>query len=86
MDNKVMESRMIYPMSLPLKKSDKSIKRHGDYWEEKGGDTKISKIFQLTITTLSFLAFGGYLLCLVITAIKRNSGQGNNVIVLSVST
>ncbi|KAK0084972.1 hypothetical protein PV325_006006 [Microctonus aethiopoides] len=73
------------PKALPLRQIDnKSIKRHDDYWEEKGHDTKISKIFQLAITTLSFLAFGGYLITLIISAIRRNSmSNGSNVIVLS---
>ncbi|XP_053973060.1 uncharacterized protein LOC128873479 [Hylaeus volcanicus] len=74
------------PMALPLKGLNKKpMRRYEEYWEEKGKDTKISKIFQLAVTALSFLAFGGYLLTLVITAIRRNSGNtGNgNVIVLS---
>ncbi|XP_046828755.1 uncharacterized protein LOC124428571 [Vespa crabro] len=75
------------PIALPLKRNNKlSIRRHGsDYYEEKGKDTKISKIFQLAVTALSFLAFGGYLLTLIITAIRRNTNStGNgNVIVFS---
>lgn len=62
--------------------------RRYEEWEEKGkGDSKISKIFQLTLSALSFLAFGGYLLTLIITAIRRNATmtQANNVIVLSVN-
>lgn len=76
------------PIALPLKRNNKlPIRRHGsDYYEEKGKDTKISKIFQLAVTALSFLAFGGYLLTLIITAIRRNTNStGNgNVIVFSV--
>ncbi|XP_053593941.1 uncharacterized protein LOC128667553 [Microplitis demolitor] len=72
------------PIKLPLKKiGNKSLRRHGDWWEEKGEDTKISKIFQFTLTTLSFLAFGGYLLTLVITSLKKNQASQGNVIVLS---
>ncbi|XP_057328564.1 uncharacterized protein LOC130669595 [Microplitis mediator] len=72
------------PIKLPLKKiGNKSLRRHGDWWEEKGEDTKISKIFQFTLTTLSFLAFGGYLLTLVITSLKKNQAAQGNVIVLS---
>ncbi|XP_076380247.1 uncharacterized protein LOC117227748 isoform X1 [Megalopta genalis] len=80
------------PMALPLKRNVKRNNgrplRRGDHYEEKGkGDTKISKIFQLAVTALSFLAFGGYLLTLIIMAIRRNSNGMNNgnVIVLSVS-
>lgn len=66
----------------------KPMRRYEDYHEEKGKDTKISKIFQLSVTALSFLAFGGYLLTLIITAIRQNAmgNTGNgNIIVLSVS-
>ncbi|KAF7382758.1 uncharacterized protein V1477_018897 [Vespula maculifrons] len=73
------------PIALPLKRNNKlPIRRYGsDYYEEKGKDTKISKIFQLAVTALSFLAFGGYLLTLIITAIRRNSnstGTGNVIV------
>lgn len=76
---------------MPLKRMGNkySISRH-DGWAEKEKDSKISKIFQLSISALSFLAFGGYLLALIISAIRQkqnqaNQNQGNNVIVLSVS-
>lgn len=36
--------------------------------EEK--PSKVQKIFQLSVTTLAFLAFGGYLLCMIVQAIK----------------
>ncbi|XP_018343860.1 PREDICTED: uncharacterized protein LOC108749577 [Trachymyrmex septentrionalis] len=72
-------------LSMSLKKNNKKpIRRHEEHYDEKGKDTKISKIFQLAITALSFLAFGGYLLTLIITAIRRNNGNGNgNVVILS---
>lgn len=76
------------PVAQPLKRtSRKPMRRYEDYHEEKGKDTKISKIFQLSVTALSFLAFGGYLLTLIITAMRQNAGNtGNgNVIVFSVS-
>lgn len=48
--------------------------RRGD-WEEsmwkKGSNSKISNIFSMSVTTLAFLAFGGYLLCLIVHAIKQ---------------
>ncbi|EZA50885.1 hypothetical protein X777_10854 [Ooceraea biroi] len=79
------------PMALPLKRSNnnkKPIRRYEDHYDEKGKDTKISKIFQLAVTALSFLAFGGYLLTLIISAIRRNNGNngtnGNNVLIFSV--
>ena len=81
-------SSLSSPVAQPLKRtSRKPMRRYEDYHEEKGKDTKISKIFQLSVTALSFLAFGGYLLTLIITAIRQNAGNtGNgNVIVFSVS-
>ncbi|XP_047534350.1 uncharacterized protein LOC125068988 [Vanessa atalanta] len=37
---------------------------------KKGGYGKISNIFSISVTTLAFLAFGGYLLCLIVQAVK----------------
>ncbi|XP_032684816.1 uncharacterized protein LOC116850528 [Odontomachus brunneus] len=73
------------PMALPLKAiTKKPTRRYEDHYDDKGKDTKISKIFQLAITALSFLAFGGYLLTLIIMAIRRNTnGGGGNVVVFS---
>jgi hypothetical protein len=76
------------PMALPLRRTDKKpMRRYEDHYDEKGKDTKISKIFQLAVTALSFLAFGGYLLTLIIMAIRRNNmtnaGSGN-VLIFSV--
>lgn len=83
-------SSLSLPMALPLKRADrKPLRRYGEHYEEKGKESKISKIFQLAVTALSFLAFGGYLLTLIITAIRRNSmntSTAGNVIVLSVSS
>ncbi|XP_043519035.1 uncharacterized protein LOC122533433 [Frieseomelitta varia] len=79
-------SSLSSPVAQPLKRtSRKPMRRYEDYHEEKGKDTKISKIFQLSVTALSFLAFGGYLLTLIITAMRQNGGNaGNgNVIVFS---
>ncbi|XP_067011641.2 uncharacterized protein [Anabrus simplex] len=61
--------------------------RRGMMWEEeeeahpwmmmssggKGKGKGISKIFQMSITTLAFLAFGGYLLCLIIQAVRNGT-------------
>lgn len=65
------------PMALPLRKTTKEPTRRYEDYDEKGKDTKISKIFQLAITALSFLAFGGYLLTLIIMSIRRNTNGGN---------
>lgn len=40
-----------------------------DPWHEER-PTKIQKFFQLSVTALAFLAFGGYLLCMIVQAIK----------------
>ncbi|XP_043789874.1 centrosomal protein of 164 kDa-like isoform X5 [Apis laboriosa] len=72
------------PVAQPLKRTNgKPMRRYEDHYEEKGKDTKISKIFQLSVTALSFLAFGGYLLCLIITGIRQGNTGNGNVIVLS---
>lgn len=38
--------------------------------------TKIQKFFQLSVTALAFLAFGGYLLCMIVQAIKSKGMCG----------
>lgn len=50
----------------PLRKSDYD----DDGWQKHGESSKISNIFSMSVTTLAFLAFGGYLLCLIVQAIK----------------
>lgn len=46
--------------------------KRGDYEEAlyKKGESKISNIFSISVTTLAFLAFGGYFLCLIVQAVK----------------
>ncbi|KAI8432176.1 hypothetical protein MSG28_004639 [Choristoneura fumiferana] len=46
--------------------------KRGDYEEEiiHKKESKISNIFSMSVTTLAFLAFGGYLLCLIVQAVK----------------
>lgn len=74
------------PKALPLK-AKQNINRgsygpptygvqHEDSNSKKsGGKKSIQSIFQISVTTLAFLAFGGYLLCLIVQAIK---GKHNN--------
>lgn len=38
-------------------------------------ESKISNIFSMSVTTLAFLAFGGYLLCLIVQAVKAKQGS-----------
>ncbi|KAJ8667001.1 hypothetical protein QAD02_008663 [Eretmocerus hayati] len=75
-------SAVSFPLAAPLRRVNPSspIKRYEE-WDDGGKDSKISKIFQLTITTLSFLAFGGYLITLIITAIKRK--QNNEMMMMN---
>lgn len=46
----------------------------GDGWHEEK-PSKVQKVFQLSITALAFLAFGGYLLCMIVQAIKSKGNQ-----------
>ncbi|KAJ2951822.1 hypothetical protein O0L34_g13985 [Tuta absoluta] len=50
--------------------------KRGDYEEVWHKDShhhssKISNIFSMSVTTLAFLAFGGYLLCLIVHAVRN---------------
>lgn len=50
----------------------KTYHEHG-LWKGGGGSEesgKIQKLFQFSVTALAFLAFGGYLLCMIVQAIK----------------
>ncbi|XP_022112394.2 uncharacterized protein LOC110991365 [Pieris rapae] len=49
-------------LRAPIKRTDEDL-----YKKE---DSKISHIFTMSVTTLAFLAFGGYLLCLIVHAMK----------------
>lgn len=55
--------------------------KRGDYEEggvhKKDGHSKISNIFSMSVTTLAFLAFGGYLLCLIVQAVKAKQNNTN---------
>lgn len=42
----------------------------GEVWKSSEGSGKIQKLFQFSVTALAFLAFGGYLLCMIVQAIK----------------
>lgn len=51
---------------------------HEDSSSKKGsGKKSIQSIFQISVTTLAFLAFGGYLLCLIVQAIKGKQNHYN---------
>lgn len=45
--------------------------------KKSGGKKSIQSIFQISVTTLAFLAFGGYLLCLIVQAIKGKQNYYN---------
>ncbi|KAI4462815.1 hypothetical protein MML48_4g00006127 [Holotrichia oblita] len=61
------------PNALALKTNSKDVKRFdkGDDSKDKGS---IQSIFQISVTALAFLAFGGYLVCLVTQAINGKDG------------
>lgn len=62
------------PQALPLQSKTTNTNRgsysYGVQEDTKGGKKGIQSIFQISVTTLAFLAFGGYLLCLIVQAIK----------------
>lgn len=58
---------------LPIKRGD-----YEDGVYKKGDHSKISNIFSMSVTTLAFLAFGGYLLCLIVQAVKAKQQHNNN--------
>ncbi|KAK4887021.1 hypothetical protein RN001_003292 [Aquatica leii] len=60
------------PKALALQSKPNLLDRGGYelYHDKKGHKKDASTIFQISVTTLSFVAFGGYLLCLIIQAIR----------------
>lgn len=75
------------PEALALQSKRKPNDRggyHYHYEEEnskKSGKKSIQSIFQISVTTLAFLAFGGYLLCLLVQAVK-----GKNMMMMEMTT
>lgn len=64
------EEQVNGPVALALQ-GKKTLNRDG--YEDHSGKhdkTQVQKIFQLSVTSLAFLSFGGYLLCLIVQAIK----------------
>ncbi|XP_075155884.1 uncharacterized protein LOC142229228 [Haematobia irritans] len=43
---------------------------HPDPWQLEEKPSKLQTLFQISVTALSFLSFGGYLLCLIVHSIK----------------
>ncbi|GJQ64996.1 hypothetical protein Trydic_g7158 [Trypoxylus dichotomus] len=63
------------PNALALKTDNKDVKRV-DYAEDSKDKGSIQSIFQISVTALAFLAFGGYLVCLITQAINgKNDTQ-----------
>lgn len=60
---------------------------HGWISWDKGGKKKgkgdIGSIFQISVTFLAFLAFGGYLLCLILQGVKGEQDRGDGSYVSS---
>lgn len=57
----------------PIKRTD-----YEGIWK-KGSHSKISSIFTMSVSTLAFLAFGGYLLCLIVYAMRSKQMINTNV-------
>lgn len=56
--------------------------KRGDYEDglyKKESYGKISNIFSISVTTLAFLAFGGYLLCLIVQAVKAKQSYNTGI-------
>lgn len=69
------------PIALPLKSKNDILNRyeHDDYDDHHQNEkSKIQSIFQLSVTALAFLSFGGYLLCLIVNAIRSKQIAVNN--------
>ena len=49
-------------------------------WDSK--PSKISTFFSISVTALAFLAFAGYLLCMIVQAMK-NKGRKRSIFVMS---
>ncbi|VEN42674.1 unnamed protein product [Callosobruchus maculatus] len=81
----------ITPQALALQGiKKKGVKDRGGYYhshppyhhhyDNEGGDSDkkgVQSFFQLSITALSFLAFGGYLLCLLVHAVRGKASYYN---------
>lgn len=59
----------------------KTYSEHG-LWKGSEESGKIQKLFQFSITALAFLAFGGYLLCMIVQAIKSKGVAGHRPIIV----
>lgn len=49
---------------------------YGSEWEEEK-PSKVQKVLHVSITALAFLAFAGYLLCMIVQAIKSKGEKIN---------
>lgn len=68
---KLWNNQSTHPQASPLK----DMSQHYDvlkksYMPEDTKQSKVQSFFQLSITALAFFAFGGYLLCMIVQAIK----------------
>lgn len=73
----VKEEQENGPIALALQ-GKKNLNRDGyDDHVGKHDKTHVQKIFQLSVTSLAFLSFGGYLLCLIVQAIRGKQNAEN---------
>ncbi|KAJ8922861.1 hypothetical protein NQ315_007896 [Exocentrus adspersus] len=88
---KVAESKDVYgfdtntttteiPQALALQAKKSSKDREIYHYDDSSSSYKdkssgIQSIFQISVTTLAFLAFGGYLICLLVQAVKGKTND-----------
>ena len=72
------------PSALPLRSKVEQHLKRGDqvYEHPKNEKTNVQSIFQTSITALAFLAFGGYLVCLISQAINGKNSAQQQVVVM----
>ncbi|KAF2899914.1 hypothetical protein ILUMI_06278 [Ignelater luminosus] len=74
------------PEALALQSKRKPLNRGSyepEYHKKKEHHKDANSIFQMSVTTLAFVAFGGYLLCLIVQAIRaKNMDNGDTMAML----
>ncbi|XP_018799841.1 PREDICTED: uncharacterized protein LOC108975644 [Bactrocera latifrons] len=61
-------STCVSPQALPITAEKRGYEHH--LWQPEEKPSKLQTLFHITITALAFLSFGGYLLCLIVQAIR----------------
>ncbi|XP_017775501.1 PREDICTED: uncharacterized protein LOC108561897 [Nicrophorus vespilloides] len=79
----VPKEELVLGVPMALKRILKNPLKRGDYGGVESADGKkgMQSVFQMSVTTLAFLAFGGYLLCLIVQSLK---GKGKKVVMMMI--